>query len=1489
MGEQISHGKQKLLLILLPVLAMTLHGCLGLQADKSGDGQPAPSLGISTSQLPQGKLQQNYQSSLVASGGTAPFVWRVVSGQMPPGLSLNNTSGAITGKPTQMGQFSFGVEVVDSSEPTHQNALKTLSVSVGADQPQITTGSLPGGRVQQAYSATLAANGGVSPYTWRMTTGTLPTGLSLNTNSGVMSGTPSQTGNFAITVEVKDAAEQTDTQALTLSVTSSSSPLQITTSSLPAGRAYTSYSVALGASGGTPPYRWRITQGQLPTGIALAENGQLSGTTTSVGGFAITTEVLDAANGSDTNALTLTVNPAAVPIVTSVSPTSGSSGGGTLVTVNGTGFINNATVKFGNANPVAATFVSSTQLRAVAPTGSAGAVVIRVTNPDTQAGQLTNAFTYLDDASPVVNAVSPTSGTVAGGNTVTILGANFSSGAIVLFGSKNATSVTIDSSTQIRAVAPSNPAGSVDLEVRNPNGKSGKRNGAYAYTAIPAPTVSGVSPTTGLTTGGQVVTVNGSNFQSGAAVKFGSLNGTGVTFVSATQLTVTTPAVGAGVVSVQVINPDGQSATRNNSFTFMLPSPTIVSLSPNSGGTGGGTQVTINGTNFVSGATAKFGGTNATGVTFVSATQLRATTPAKAAGTVAVLVTNPDGQSATTNGFSFITGPAINSLSPNSGPAVGGTQVTINGSGFASGATVKFGGTAATGVTLVSATQLRATAPAKTAGSFAVEVTNPDGQTASFSDYDYIAAPTLTSVSPTSGVTTGGTVVTLNGTGLQSGATVTFGGTNATNVTFVSVTQIRATTPAKSAGSVAVAVRNSDGQSVSLNSSFSFTNSPAPTVTSVSPSSGTIAGGVQVTINGTSFVSGATVKFDGVNATGVSFVSGSQLTATTPAHAAGAVTVQVTNPDNQTGSRATGFTFTTPPAPNITSISPTSGPTTGGTVVMVNGSNFVTGASVKFGSGNGTSVQFVSASQMRATTPAASAGTVNVVVTNPDGQTGSTNGFTYQASTPPPPGGSTQPPAGFSKVIDTGFCSTSEAGWSSGSKPPTLQQDATAPLSPPCIGRGTVPAGAGASYEPTRVEKGLGSPTAVITHAVMRMSPNWSGNPTGTNKLWFLHYGSCGDFFQARGAGSSKLTVSWERQCGGSARIQGGEFVRGQWTDLWIVNDATNGRVAMWQDGVKIADATPGYGGSRFPTFQLVSIWGGAEGTAPVTMWFDIDHMTMWTGTSVPADWAPAGGSTPPPPSGGGSPSLGPAPDANDLVVFQDDFETGDLSKWNAVDSSRYTVDSTRAKSGTRSMKNTLSSSSSSGELVKRFTGQDEVYVKFDVYWESGYQLLSYGMHWMGLMGNPAGDDWAAHGKAGIKPNGSDFFLSWVDPEPGWMGTAVNGMTPPTFYSQWPEMACPNGNPCYGNYIGQTSPKQLMTPGQWVEVVFHLKANTPGQTDGLQELWINGVKKTNQGNLRWRDTTNLKISEFLFMYYVQDGVPKTESAWIDNLLIWSPR
>jgi len=752
--------------------------------------------------------------------------------------------------------------------------------------------------------------------------------------------------------------------------------------------------------------------------VTLTGNNFIVGATVSFGGSAATNVVVvDATSitattpthapgavnvtvtNPDTQSATLTSGYTYVstaPTIASISPISGTTLGGTSVTITGTKFVSGATVTIGGAPATNVVFIDATSITATTPAHPAGAINVTVTNPDAQSATLTGGFTYVSTA-PTIASIVPTSGTTLGGTNVTISGTKFMSGATVTIGGVSATNVVVVNATSITATTAAHPVGAVDVTVTNPDAQNATLTNGFTY-RLPAPSIAGIAPSSGTTLGGVAVTVTGSDFVTGATVSFGGVAATNVQVVDSGSIFATTPAHAAGAVPVTVTNPDAQSSTLTGGFTYVSTAPTVASVTPNSAPATGGATVTITGTNFVGGASVAFGSTAASDVVVVGATTITATAPAHSGGIVSVTVTNPDTQAGTlTNGFTYVLPPPIiTGVAPSSGSTIGGAAVTVSGSEFAAGATLKFGGVFGTNVVVVDESTMTAIIPAHAAGPVDVVVTNADAQSHTLvSGFTYVfTGPTVSAISPASGTTVGGTPIAISGSNFTAGASVTIGGSPATNVVVVDARSITASTPPHATGAVNVTVTNADAQSSTLTGAFTYI-STAPTVTAVTPSSGTTLGGTLVTIAGANFVAGATVTIGGSAATNVVVVSGTSLTATTPAHAIGAVSVTVTNPDTQSGTRGSAFTYVST-APTMTSVTPATGPTTGGTSVTIAGTNFVAGAVVRFGTIAATSVTVVSGTSITATSPASTAGLVAVSVTNPDGQSGAlSNGFTY--------------------------------------------------------------------------------------------------------------------------------------------------------------------------------------------------------------------------------------------------------------------------------------------------------------------------------------------------------------------------------------------------------------------------------------------------------------------------------------------------------------
>ena len=258
-----------------------------------------PTLTITTDSLANGAAGAFYSTSVSATGGTTPYTWSVSAATLPGGLTINASTGAISGTPTTAGTFNFTVQVVDAGTPPQTNT-RALSITINAPTLQIATTSLAAGQVGQAYNQSVSATGGTTPYTWSVSAATLPGGLTINASTGAISGTPAAAGTYNFTVQVADAGTppQTDTQAL--SITINASALQITTTSLPDITSGTPYSKQLQASGGTPPYSWsEISRSPYPgfaEGIGLDANGLFSGDTyVDPGDGAIQVRVTDSA------------------------------------------------------------------------------------------------------------------------------------------------------------------------------------------------------------------------------------------------------------------------------------------------------------------------------------------------------------------------------------------------------------------------------------------------------------------------------------------------------------------------------------------------------------------------------------------------------------------------------------------------------------------------------------------------------------------------------------------------------------------------------------------------------------------------------------------------------------------------------------------------------------------------------------------------------------------------------------------------------------------------------------------------------------------------------------------------------------------------------------------------------------------------------------------------------------------------------------------
>jgi len=278
-------------------------------------------LSILTTHLSDGVVGKAYEETMEATSGVPPYTWEATG--LPAGLNCS-AAGVISGTPTEDGDFTVTVNVTDSFDPANSDgtdlALKVYPAL------EITTPTLPEGKVGDAYSATLEATGGKTPYTWEATGG-LPAGLTCSA-AGVISGTPTASGDFIITVNVTDSFDPANTGSTDLALKVYPA-LEITTTELPEGKIGDAYSATLEATGGKPDYTWEATG--LPAGLTCSAAGVISGTPTASGDFTVAVNVTDSFDPANTDSTDLALEITTTDVT--VEPASNKVGIGDTVTV----------------------------------------------------------------------------------------------------------------------------------------------------------------------------------------------------------------------------------------------------------------------------------------------------------------------------------------------------------------------------------------------------------------------------------------------------------------------------------------------------------------------------------------------------------------------------------------------------------------------------------------------------------------------------------------------------------------------------------------------------------------------------------------------------------------------------------------------------------------------------------------------------------------------------------------------------------------------------------------------------------------------------------------------------------------------------------------------------------------------------------------------------------------------------------------------------
>ena len=518
-----------------------------------------------------------------------------------------------------------------------------------------------------------------------------------------------------------------------------------------------------------------------------------------------------------------------------------------------------------------------------------------------------------------------------------------------------------------------------------------------------------VSPNFGPREGGTTVVLKGTGFLNGTRIYFGEMEAANTLVESLYLATCSTPAGDPGMVDVKVVLPDGREAVLEAAFSYVKEGKEVLkatAIMPEAGPAAGGFLCQLTGEGFESGVTVRMGANSATGLNIMSPTAMTFIAPEGTPGLVDVVVKLGDQSAVLPDGFEYLpeeTGDplTLSGVSPTKGPTEGGILALITGTGFEPGMSVQFGPETASVVEVSSANSMTVEVPAGQAGKVDVVVTLGEDVAILSGGFEYVKTEetvplTLTSVQPTNGPTSGGTMCVVTGTGFVPGVQLAIGGEEVVFINVLSAEVLTFVTPPGEAGPADIAATLGDQEMV-LEGAFTYVSAAQLSILSVDPDSGPVAGGTVCLLKGGGFGVDTSAYFGGQMAEILDVSSSGSMVVVTPAgKIAGGVDVTVMNTSGDSATLEAGFVYIQDEVFSVAKLQPSTGDVAGGYLAMLTGSGFEQGMSVAFCDSQADSVSVLSSNAEVITVAAGFPGNCDVVVENPDSETVSLeDGFLY--------------------------------------------------------------------------------------------------------------------------------------------------------------------------------------------------------------------------------------------------------------------------------------------------------------------------------------------------------------------------------------------------------------------------------------------------------------------------------------------------------------